>query len=111
MLYLSSSNKSKRKQVDNSEEALNERKKKGLSPPENGVQDVNNTERNNKAKKKKKSTKDRKNPVKEPKMAKQVHKKTQTKFIYTYGNKKQQCIITGTRGEKIHKDTGINRCC
>lgn len=75
MLYLSSSNKSKRKQVDNSEEALNERKKKRIKPPENGVQDVNNTERNNKAKKKKKSTKDRKNPVKEPKMAKQVHKK------------------------------------
>jgi len=69
------SNKSKRKQVDNSEEALNERKKKRIKPPENGVQDVNNTERNNKAKKKKKSTKDRKNPIKEPKMAKQVQKK------------------------------------
>ena len=75
MLYLSSSNKSKRKQIDDCEDSMNERKKKRIKPPENGVQDVNNAERHNKAKMEKKSLKDRKNPVKESKMAKQVHNK------------------------------------
>ena len=75
MLYLSSSNKSKRKQIDDCEDSMNERKKKRIKPPENGVQDVNNAERHNKAKMEKKSLKDRKNTAKEPKMAKQVHNK------------------------------------
>ena len=72
MLYyfMTSSNKAERKQADNSEGVLNERKKNRSKPTENGVQDVNNAERYNKAKKEKHSYKDRKNPVKEPKMAK-----------------------------------------
>ena len=73
---MSSSNNTKRKQADDSEGALNERKKKRSKPPENGVQDVNNTERCNKAKKEKHSYEDRKNPVKKPKMAKKVHEKS-----------------------------------
>ena len=75
MLYLSSRNKSKRKQADDSEESLNARKKKRNKPPENGVQDVNSTERHNNAKKEKLSFKESKNPVKEAKIAKQVHEK------------------------------------
>ena len=77
MLYyfMSSRSKTKRKQVDDSEGALNERKKNRSRPPENGVQDVDNTERYNKAKKEKHSNKDRKTPVKEPQIAKKVHKK------------------------------------
>ena len=75
MLYLSSRSKSKRKQADDSEESLNARKKKRNKPPENGVQDVNSTERHNNAKKEKLSFKDSKNPVKEAKIAKQVHEK------------------------------------
>ena len=72
---MSSSNKAKRKQADDSEGALNERKKNRSKPPENGIQDVKNTERYNKAKKEKHSYKDRKNLVKEPKVAKKVHRK------------------------------------
>ena len=74
---MTSSNKAERKQADDSEVVLNERKKNRSKPPENGVQDVNNSERYNKAKKEKHSYKDRKNPVKEPKMAKKVYKKYQ----------------------------------
>ena len=72
---MTSSNKAERKEADNSEGVLNERKKNRSKPTENGVQDVNNAERYNKAKKEKHSYKDRKNPVKEPKMAKKMHKK------------------------------------
>jgi len=75
MLHLSSRNNSRRKQADDSEESLNARKKKRNKPPENGVQDVNSTERHNSAMKEKLSFKDSKKPGKEPKIAKQVREK------------------------------------
>ena len=50
-------------------------RKKKNKLAENGVQDVNYTERHNKAKKEKMSFKDSENPVKKPKMTEQVHKK------------------------------------
>ena len=108
IIYVSSSNKSKRKQVDDTEEALNEKKKKRIKPPENGVQDINNTERHNKAKKGKTSSKDRKNPVEEPTMAKQVHKKHKPNLsthTVTKNNNLSSLAQEGRKSTKLNKSS------